>query len=88
MLETKCRQCRQKLYKTKEFKSRHCVDCNSAQEIDAKMKAAEEIPASDETNRYLQNLMDVSQTMPDRSYDKDRGTPGFLMGEPSPGRSF
>jgi hypothetical protein len=34
------------------------------------------------------NLLSVSQQMPDRAYDKDRGTPGWLMGEPSPGRSF
>jgi hypothetical protein len=34
------------------------------------------------------NLLHVSQSVPDRGYDKDRGTSGWLMGEPNPGRSF
>ncbi len=37
---------------------------------------------------FEDNLFFMSKTMPDRGHDINRGTHGWLMGEPSPGRSL
>ena len=37
---------------------------------------------------FEDNLLFMSKTMPNRGHDKDRGTHGWLMGEPNPGRSL
>jgi len=58
---------------------------------DDKKKLRQEDEDANEAERLQAadaNLLNVTQQMPDRGYDKDRGTPGWLMGEPSPGRSF
>ena len=56
------------------------------------------LPSSDEEDEednsqerkrsFEDNLLFISKTMPDRGHDKDRGTHGWLMGEPNPGRSL
>ena len=53
-----------------------------------KREREEEVNTNNRLSAANNNLLDVSMQMPDRGYDKDRGTPGWLMGEPSPGRSF
>lgn len=83
-METKCPECGQRLSSRElALRKTFCHECS---------KAEEEQAEADNMARRLQdmeqNLLHVSQSVPDRSYDRQRGTPGWLMGEPSPGRSF
>jgi hypothetical protein len=94
LVETRCRRCSAKLT-SKDVESMdpsrgsiHCLKCFKAGQKKAASEQSEADNMAERGQDVGVNLFHVSQSIPDRGYDKDRGTPGWLMGEPSPGRSF
>ena len=93
LLESKCTKCgnaitSRDIDSISLSKGRFCQDCYKAGLKKAKEERDEAENMAERGQSAEVNLMHVSQSVPDRGYDKDRGTPGWIMGEPSPGRSF
>ena len=89
LFEERCLDCRERL--AVDDISPHDKRCSKCRtKIDKKngREDAEERNTSERVKSVNANLQNVSQQMPDRGHDQKRGTAGWLMGEPSPGRSF
>ena len=76
------------LIATKPGRKKLCASCYLRSKKKNKSERDEDLNNRDRSRAHNMNLFHVSQQMPDRGYDKDRGTAGWIMGEPSPGRSF
>lgn len=93
LFEERCHDCKDRLTADdieymKPGVQAYCKSCGERNDKKRDREDAEEQNTSERVSMTNDNLRSVSQQMPDRAYDKDRGTPGWLMGEPSPGRSF
>ena len=89
LFEERCQDCRQRLAVDDiSPHDKRCSKCRTKLEKKHGREDAEERNTSERAKNANDNLLDVSRQMPDRGHDQKRGTAGFLMGEPSPGRSF
>jgi predicted amidophosphoribosyltransferase len=89
LFEEKCQNCHKRLtFGDISPHDKRCSSCRRKLEKKHDRKDAEEQNTADRLTAADGNLLNVSQQMPDRGHDQKRGTAGWLMGEPSPGRSF
>lgn len=93
LFEVLCRGCSKELNTSdirsvKPFGRIYCDRCFSKKQKKSKIDSQEENQKEDREGDHEANLFYVSQQMPDRGHDIKRGTAGWVMGSPSPGRSF
>ena len=89
LFEERCQSCRKRLaIDDISPHDKRCRECRRKLDKKHASEEAEEQNTKDRVGSSDENLRNVSQQMPDRGHDQKRGTAGWLMGEPSPGRSF
>lgn len=66
----------------------YCQICGIATSKKNERERKEEAKQRENLEAINYNQLAFSKQMPDRSYDERHGTPGFVMGEPTPGRAF
>ena len=91
LFEDNCRECKKELTADDIEpldRSMRCSACKLRNKKKLAGQDSEERNKQEREKNFNTNLTSVSQQMPDRGHDQNRGTPGWLMGEPSPGRSF
>lgn len=93
LFETFCKSCQKEINTSnikgvKPFGRIYCNKCFLKNQKKTRLKSQEENNKEDREGDYIANLFYVSQQMPDRGHDAERGTSGWIMGSPSPGRSF
>lgn len=93
LLEGLCHDCKQRLTAddvqlTKPGQPELCRPCSARAKKKRDRERQEEANQRERAETSEMNLFFTSQQMPDRGHDAERGTPGWIMGEPSPGRSF
>lgn len=87
--EERCQEC-DRLLKAGDISAhdKKCRKCRLRLRKKRNQTESEEQNKRDREAAAETNLFFVSQQMPDRGHDQKRGTAGWVMGEPSPGRSF